>query len=81
MLRDAGFEQPSIEPTRIYDANEAAAFLAGTGLDPKEFAKQIEGKFMSAFVRGVKPAKALRAAPRVLAPTTCCEPGCCAEDH
>ncbi len=58
LLSDAGFESPRIEPTRIYTVDDAAAFLAGTGLDVPTFASQIEGKFMSAFVSAVKPAEA-----------------------
>jgi arsenite methyltransferase len=55
LLADAGFRRVEIEPTRIYKTEDAAAFLAGTGLNPETFSKQIEGKFMSAFVRGIKP--------------------------
>jgi arsenite methyltransferase len=55
LLHEAGFEKPSIEPTRVYKVEDAAAFLTGTGLDTAEFASQIEGKFMSAFVRATKP--------------------------
>jgi arsenite methyltransferase len=55
LLADAGFRRVEIEPTRIYKAEDAAAFLIGSGLDPAEFTTQIEGKFMSAFVRGAKP--------------------------
>ncbi len=65
LLSDVGFENPSIEPTRIYKAADAAAFLTGSGLDSMEFASQIDGKFMGAFVRATKPLK------------ECCGPGCC----
>ena len=64
-LTDVGFEKPSIEPTRVYKIEDAAAFLAGSGLDATRFASEIDGKFMSAFVRATKPAKA------------CCGPDCC----
>jgi len=64
-LTDVGFEKPSIEPTRVYRIEDAAAFLAGSGLDATRFASEIDGKFMSAFVRATKPAKA------------CCGPDCC----
>ena len=67
LLRSAGFENPSIEPTRIYKTADAAAFLAGTGLDAAELASQIDGKVMGAFVRATKPA------------ASCCKPGCCGE--
>ena len=56
LLSEAGFENPSIEPTRVYETKDAAAFLAGTGLDVAALAPQIDGKFISAFVRGTKPA-------------------------
>jgi len=55
LLRDVGFENPSIEPTRVYKAEDAAAFLAGSGLEAGDFASAIDGKFMSAFVRATKP--------------------------
>jgi len=55
LLRDVGFENPSIEPTRVYKAEDAAAFLAGSGLEAGDFASAIDGKFMSAFVRAAKP--------------------------
>ena len=56
LLSSAGFENPSIEPTRIYKSGDAAAFLSGTGLDATLLAEQIDGKFMGAFVRATKPA-------------------------
>ena len=55
LLSEVGFENPSIEPTRVYKAEDAAAFLAGTGLDAEEFAREIDGKFFSGFVRATKP--------------------------
>ena len=65
LLREAGFAKPSIEPTRIYKAEDAAAFLSGTNLSALELAAQIDGKFMGAFVRATKPAM------------QCCGPDCC----
>jgi SAM-dependent methyltransferase len=65
LLHEVGFEKPSIEPTRVYKVEDAATFLTGTGLDAGEFASQIDGKFMSAFVRATKPVK------------NCCGPDCC----
>jgi arsenite methyltransferase len=65
LLREVGFAKPSIEPTRVYKAEDAAAFLIGSGLDPAEFASQIDGKFMGAFVRATKPL------------AQCCGPDCC----
>jgi SAM-dependent methyltransferase len=58
LLREAGFENPSIEPTRIYKAEDAAAFLEGTGLDVARFSQDIDGKFMGAFIRATKPSGA-----------------------
>lgn len=66
-LAGAGFEAVDIEPTRVYDIEDARAFLSGQGLDVDALAPQVEGKFMSAFVRATKPKAA-----------ACCVPGCCA---
>src|SRR5205085_7228625 len=55
-LAMAGFEEIAMEPTRIYGIEDARQFLAGEGLDVDATAPCIEGKFMSAFVRAVKPA-------------------------
>ena len=54
-LAAAGFEQIELEPTRIYHAEDAREFLAGEGVDVDAIAPQVDGKFMSAFVRAVKP--------------------------
>jgi SAM-dependent methyltransferase len=63
-LAAAGFAKIEIEPTRVYSTGDARAFLAGQGVDVDAIAPQVEGRFMSAFVRAVKPA-------------ACCAPGCC----
>jgi len=77
LLADAGFRRVEIEPTRIYRAEDAESFLAGSGLNPTTFATHIDGKFMSAFVRAVKPITR-GAEPRALpAARTCCDPDCC----
>jgi arsenite methyltransferase len=55
-LERAGFGDVSVEPTRIYDVGGAEGILAAQGLDPAAVAKQIDGKFMGAFVRARKPA-------------------------
>jgi arsenite methyltransferase len=65
LLRDVGFENPSIEPTRVYNAADAASFLIGSGLAAEDFSSAIDGKFMGAFVRATKP------------DDPCCGPGCC----
>ena len=72
-LREAGFEHPTLEPTRVYKLEDARQFLAEAGLDPDAVAADIDGKFMAAFVRATKP---LAAATAVASP--CCAPGCCA---
>jgi arsenite methyltransferase len=78
LLADAGFRRVDIEPTRIYKAEDAAAFLTGSGLDAETFANQIEGKFMSAFVRAVKPKTVLGSRPSAVGePKACCGPDCC----
>ena len=55
LLREAGFENVDIEPTRVYKADDAAAFLGNTVTDAEELARQVDGKFRSAFVRATKP--------------------------
>ena len=55
-LQAAGFEQVDIEPTRIYRVADAREFLAGQGLDVDALAREADEKFMSAFIRAVKPA-------------------------
>src|SRR5215831_12710279 len=57
LLADAGFRRVTIEATRVYTADDAAGLLAGSGLDPATFAAQIDGRFMSAFVRATKPGR------------------------
>ena len=61
----AGFERVETESTRIYNVEDARAFLSGQGIDVDARAPQVEGKFMSAFMRATKPA-------------ACCGPSCCA---
>ena len=54
-LAGAGFEAIDIEPTRIYGMDDARQFLAGQGMDVEAVAPQVQGKFMSAFIRARKP--------------------------
>jgi arsenite methyltransferase len=54
-LAAAGFEAIGIEPTRVYRVDDARTFLAGHGVDVDAIAEAVDGKFMSAFVRAVKP--------------------------
>ncbi len=55
-LERAGFTDVSITPTRIYDVEDARDFLSAAGIDADTLAPQVEGRFMSAFVRATKPA-------------------------
>jgi arsenite methyltransferase len=61
----AGFVDVDLEPTRTYDIEDARVFLTEAGIAVDEIATQVEGKFLSAFIRATKPN-----AP-------CCAPGCC----
>jgi arsenite methyltransferase len=54
-LESAGFERVEIEPTRLYQAADAQGFLAEAGIDPHVVAAEVEGKFLSAFIRAVRP--------------------------
>jgi len=65
----AGFSHVEFEPTRVYNIEDARQFLTGSGVDVDAIAAQTEGKFMSAFIRGTKPA--------ISAEASCCKPGCC----
>ena len=68
-LARAGFEGVAVEPTRIYGAADAKQFLDEAGLADERVLAQIEGRFMSAFVRAQKPVPAAK---------TCCASTCCA---
>ena len=54
-LAAAGFDEIEIEPTRVYRMEDARDFLQTQGIDADALAPQVDGKFMSAFVRAVKP--------------------------
>jgi hypothetical protein len=55
MLAQAGFADIDLEVTRVYGSDDARAFLAAESLDGGAIAQQVDGKFVSAFVRAVKP--------------------------
>jgi arsenite methyltransferase len=55
-LLAAGFRNVEIEPTRIYRAEDARSFLADQGMDASVIGPQVDGKFLSAFIRATKPA-------------------------
>ena len=63
-LATAGFTAIDVEVTRAYDAEDARTFLASEGLGGDAVAKEVDGKFVSAFIRATKPA-------------SCCAPDCC----
>ena len=64
-LTTAGFEEVSLEPTRVYNVEDARQFLTEAGVDVDAIAPQVNEKFFSAFIRANKPE------------ATKCEPGCC----
>ena len=66
-LLSAGFDRIEVEPTRIYRIEDAREFLSGQNIDVDAIAPQVDGKFMSAFVRAVKPQRK----------EPCCGPTCC----
>ena len=83
-LAAAGFEQASIEITRVYGADDAKEFLAAQGAELQQMAREVDGKFASGFVRAIKPlatkaaAEPAAATPAASAPASCCGPrGCC----
>jgi arsenite methyltransferase len=64
-LTGAGFEDATVEPTRVYSVEDARQFLTEAGVDVDAIAPQVNDKFFGAFVRANKPK------------TACCHPGCC----
>jgi len=54
-LAAAGFTEIGIEATRVHDVKNAREFLAREGVDAEALAPQVDGKFISAFVRARKP--------------------------
>jgi hypothetical protein len=80
LLWESGFEHIDIEPTRIYEFEDAKAFLTGAGLDTEVLAREVGGRVMGAFIRATKPAAVTavaNAAPAGLS-RACCGPECCA---
>lgn len=67
LLAESGFEAVDIEPTRVYQAEDARGFLEDAGLDPDTVGTEADGKFMAAFVRARKPEQG----------AACCGPSCC----
>jgi len=63
----AGFDKIEIELTRIYRTEDAREFLTGQGINVDAIAPQVDGRFLSAFIRAAKPE----------AKPSCCGPTCC----
>jgi arsenite methyltransferase len=53
-LTRAGFDDVSIEPTRVYKVEDAREFLSGHGLDVDAIAPAVDGRFFSGFIRARK---------------------------
>lgn len=64
-LRQAGFQEVSIEPTRVYRLEDARGFLESQGIKPEDLAPEFDGAVFAGFIRARKP-------------ESCCQPGCCA---
>jgi arsenite methyltransferase len=67
-LKEAGFEDVSIEPTRVYNIEDARQFLTEAGVDVDAIAPQVNERFLSGFIRASKPK------------TACCGPDCCSSE-
>jgi SAM-dependent methyltransferase len=65
-LRAAGFADVDVDSWRVYDVEDARAFLAEAGLDVDAIAPLVKDKFASAFIRARKPETG-----------SCCGPDCC----
>jgi arsenite methyltransferase len=84
-LAGAGFEAAAVEVTRVYTLDDAREFLAGQSADLQQLAQQVDGKFVSGFIRAVKPGAqagavaAPASAVRAPEPPACCATSCCAK--
>ena len=65
-LKGAGFESVEVEPWRVYQIDDARAFLAESGIDVDQLAPQVDSKIASAFIRARRPEA-----------KSCCGPTCC----
>jgi arsenite methyltransferase len=77
-LAAAGFENAAIEVTRVYTVDDAKEFLTVQGEDLAQLAQEVDGKFVSGFVRATKPAGALAARSTAEAPASAAASSCCA---
>jgi SAM-dependent methyltransferase len=82
-LAAAGFDNANIEVTRVYNVEDAQGFLSGQAEDLQQLAQQVDGKFVSGFIRATKPGatadkvQPTQAAAASPAAKGCCAPGCC----
>jgi len=78
-LQAAGFDGAAIEVTRVYSIEDAKEFLAGESEEDQRLAAQVDGKFVSGFVRATKPVVSEPPHSVAAAATSCgCGPaGCC----
>jgi SAM-dependent methyltransferase len=76
-LAAAGFEGAAIEVTRVYSVADAGELLAAQGAEFEALAASVDGKFVSAFVRAVKPLRVAAAAASATGASPCCAPSCC----
>ncbi|MEO8295900.1 MAG: arsenite methyltransferase [Gemmatimonadota bacterium] len=74
LLEDVGFENGEIEPTRVYEFEDARAFLAGADESLEVLAREVSGRVMGAFIRARKPL----GLPVLASAEPCCASGCCA---
>ena len=80
-LKAAGFENAAIEVTRVYSVEDAREFLAGESEESQRLAAQVDGKFVSGFVRATKPAASTATVGSSKPAASACSPGragsCC----
>jgi SAM-dependent methyltransferase len=68
-LARAGFTAIGIEPTRVYIAEDARAFLSSAGMGSDSILREVDGRFMAAFVRASKPAARVFTGERARSPS------------
>jgi hypothetical protein len=78
-LAAVGFENPEIEVTRVYGAADARDLLASQGAGAESLAREVDGKFISGFVRAVKPTDSRKPTTSIAKDqaSSCCAPSCC----
>jgi arsenite methyltransferase len=73
-LGKAGFATIEVEATRVYKAADAEEFLSAAGFDTQKIAPVVADKFISAFIRAVKPAAKACDCPPGCVDLPCCTP-------